>query len=73
MEGWGWLKRGVADCRRSHPREGAGGGHPSYPARGYGGALCYFYTEILPMHCVGSFRQFIQKSHARGSCTATQN
>ena len=33
------LKRGGADCRRSRPGEGAGGGHPSRPARGYGGAL----------------------------------
>ena len=26
-------------CRRSRSGEGAGGGHPSRPARGYGGAL----------------------------------
>ena len=45
--GGGGLKRGGADCRRSHPGEGARGGHPSRPARGYGRALCYFYTEIL--------------------------
>ena len=47
MDGWGGLKRGGADCRRSRPGEGAGGGHPSRPARGYGGVLCYFYTELL--------------------------
>ena len=47
MDGWGGLKRGGADCRRSRPGEGAGGGHPSRPARGYGGALCYIYTELL--------------------------
>ena len=42
LDGWGGgggLKRGGADCRRSRPGEGAGGGHPSRPARGYGGAL----------------------------------
>ena len=37
--GGGGLKRGGADCRRSRPGEGAGGGHPSRLARGYGGAL----------------------------------
>ena len=37
--GGGGLKRGGADCRQSCPGEGAGGGHPSRPARGYGGAL----------------------------------
>ena len=37
--GGGGLKRGGADCRRSCPGEGAGGGHPSRPARVYGGAL----------------------------------
>ena len=40
LDGWGGgLKRGGADCKRSHPGEGAGGGHPSRPATGYGGAL----------------------------------
>ena len=42
LDGWGGgggLKRGGADCRRSRPGEGAGEGHPSRPARGYGGAL----------------------------------
>ena len=34
MDGWGGLKRGGVDCRRSRPGEGAGGGHPSRPARG---------------------------------------
>ena len=47
MDGWGGLKRGGAGCRRSRPGEGAGGVPPSRPARGYGGALCYFYTELL--------------------------
>ena len=47
MDGWGGLKRGGADYRRSHPGEGVGGGHPSRPARGCGVALCYFYTELL--------------------------
>ena len=36
LGGGGGLKRGGADCRRSRPGEGAGGGHPSRPARGYG-------------------------------------
>ena len=35
LDGWG----GGADCRRSRPGEGAGRGHPSHPAKGYGGAL----------------------------------
>ena len=35
----GGRERGGADCRRSRPGEGAGEGHPSRPARGYGGAL----------------------------------
>ena len=37
--GGGGVKRGGADCKRSRPGEGAGEGHPSRPARGYGGAL----------------------------------
>ena len=41
LDGWGGggLKRGGADCRQSRPGEGAGVGHPSRPARGYGGEL----------------------------------
>ena len=40
LDGWGGggggLKGGEADSKRSRPGEGAGGGHPSRPARGYG-------------------------------------
>ena len=33
-----WIGVGRSS-RRGRPGEGAGGGHPSRPARGYGGAL----------------------------------
>ena len=36
MDGWGGLKRGGADCRRSHPGEGAGGGTPPAQLEGVG-------------------------------------
>ena len=43
MDGWGGLKRGGADCRRSRPGEGAGGGTPPAQLGGMGNAVLFLH------------------------------